>query len=144
MRQDRLNRAVKEIQASIDEDEGAVFSEKVIREFNEPQNVGRMNDPDGCAEVQGPCGDTMEFYLHIRRGIVESVLFYTDGCGPTIACGSMLTRMVKGKNIGEIELIGSEDLIKALGGLPEVHAHCASLAVHTMIQALRNYQRKVE
>jgi len=139
---DRFGQMAQELQDQVQADEEMDFSKAVVREYMDPQNVGRMNDPDGFAEVLGPCGDTMEFYIQVRNGIAENVLFYTDGCGPTIACGSMLTKMAKGKSIGELELIGSEDLEKALGGLPEAHTHCAGLAVHTMIRALRNYQSR--
>ena len=41
----------------------------------------------------------MEFYLKINRKTITEVQFMTDGCAPTIACGSMLTKMVKNKTL---------------------------------------------
>jgi hypothetical protein len=35
----------------------------------EPDNMGRMNDPDGAAYIKGICGDSMEMYLVIEDGI---------------------------------------------------------------------------
>jgi nitrogen fixation NifU-like protein len=61
----------------------------------------------------------------------------TDGCGATIACGSMLTSMIKGKSLDEAEAITEDDLIAALGGLPEENLHCAHLAIITLRDALK-------
>jgi nitrogen fixation NifU-like protein len=66
-------------------------------------------------------------------------MFMTDGCGATIACGSMITTMVKGIGIEDVMDIADEDLIKALEGLPDENLHCAALAVGTLHKALRGY-----
>ena len=122
----------------------SAFSEKVMREAADPKNVGRLNEPDGFAEVTGECGDTVEMYMVFRDGKAEMVRFYTDGCGPTIACGSATARMAEGKGIGEIELISWEDIAEELDGLPDSHVHCARLAARALTLALRNYQEKLE
>lgn len=114
------------------------YSEEVIRHANEPRNVGRMSQPDGCGMITGPCGDTMEFYIKVRGEIIDEILFMTDGCGPTIACGSMATTMVKGMSLGEARKIGDEELDRVLGGLPPDHKHCAKLATDSLHQAIDN------
>ena len=124
------------IQKEIEAEEKALFSKKVIKEFREPKNVGRMSKPDAFGIITGPCGDTMEIYLTIKEDKVADVLFMTDGCGPTIACGSMLTKMVKGRALEDVEKIANKDLVDALGGLPEENMHCAKLAVDTLKKAL--------
>ena len=63
----------------------------------EPVNLGRMNDPSGSAWIKGLCGDTMEMYLSINEGTITDARFFTDGCAPTHACGSLVTRLVKGR-----------------------------------------------
>ncbi|MCK4613225.1 MAG: iron-sulfur cluster assembly scaffold protein, partial [Thermoplasmata archaeon] len=70
------------------------------------------------------------------------VLFMTDGCGPSIACGSMLTQMVKEKDVWDIEKITNKDLVYALEGLPDENLHCAKLAVDTLKEALRSWDAK--
>jgi NifU-like protein involved in Fe-S cluster formation len=62
----------------------------------------------------------------------------TDGCGATIACGSMLTKMVRSKTLSEAAEITHEDLLTALDGMPEGHEHCAKLAVKTLRQTIIN------
>jgi NifU-like protein involved in Fe-S cluster formation len=81
----------------------------------------------------------MEFYMKFHDGKIEDVTFLTDGCGATIACGSMLTSMIKGYNVEEAGKISPDDLITALGGLPKDNLHCAALAVGTLRKAIRNF-----
>ena len=131
-----FERWVAALQQALLEREREIFSEKVLEEAHQPQNVGIMLDPDGHALLCGPCGDVMEMFLRVRDSRIEIAAFMTDGCGPTVACGSMLTRMVQGKRLEEAAAIEAADLIIALDGLPPEHVHCATLAVHTLRQAI--------
>jgi nitrogen fixation NifU-like protein len=131
-----LDRWVAALQRAILEREQALYSAKVLAEARQPQNMGVMLDPDGHAFVRGPCGDTMEMFLRVQDSRIEVAAFMTDGCGPTVACGSVLTRMVQGKSLEEVAAIEAADVITALDGLPPEHVHCATLAVDTMCQAV--------
>ena len=115
------------------------YSEKVIDHALNPRNAGVMHDFSGYATVTGPCGDTMEIWLNIRNGIIAGATFMTDGCGTTIAAGSMVTEMVKGQPVGEALKIGQQDILTALDGLPEESQHCALLAANTLMEAVRDY-----
>jgi nitrogen fixation NifU-like protein len=81
----------------------------------------------------------MEIYLRFQGERIKEVSFMTDGCGPTLACGSMLTSMVRGFTLEEASAIRPEDLIAALDGLPEGSQHCAELAVSTLQNAIFNW-----
>ena len=135
-----FHRMVEEIQSWITQQERALYSEQVIEEYHHPKNVGRTSEPDAVGIVHGWCGDTMEIYLRINdRRIVEAT-FMTDGCGPTVACGSKLTTMIQGMSIGKAGELTKDDLLTALDGLPEESVHCAELAVNTLQEALANYR----
>jgi len=129
---------VEEIQRQIIEDERATYSQKVIEEYYNPKNLGRMSDPDAVGIVQGWCGDTMEIYLRMNSSRIEEATFMTDGCGPTVACGSKLTAMVRGMSLGKAFQVTQHDLVAALDGLPEESLHCAELAVSTLREAIAN------
>ena len=131
-------RWVAALQQAIIEQERALFSEAVLREARHPQNMTVMPEPDGHALVRGPCGDTMEIFLRIHNSQIETAAFMTDGCGPTVACGSMLTCMVQGKSLEEAGTLEAAELIIALDGLPPEHIHCATLAVDTLQEAMKN------
>ncbi len=71
------------------------------------------SDCSGHARITGPCGDTMEFWVQVRDGVVEQASFTTDGCAISHACGSMTTCMVEGRPLVEIEELGPEHVINA-------------------------------
>ena len=131
-----LDRIVAELQKQIMQQEQALYSAKVIEEAYHPQNLGHMAEPEAYAQVRGWCGDTMEICLRLNGERIEEARFMTDGCGPTVACGSMLTAMVQGMSLEEAGGVRPEDLIAALDGLPEESVHCAELAVTTLHQAI--------
>jgi nitrogen fixation NifU-like protein len=142
-RQKELNafdRFVAELQSKIDEREREIYSARVIETARNPRNLGRMAGPDVQAIVRGWCGDTMEMYLRLDGEWIQEATFMTDGCGPSVACGSMLTIMVQGMSLEEAGQIKPEDLIDALDGLPEESTHCAELAVTTLQEAISHWQ----
>jgi nitrogen fixation NifU-like protein len=124
------------LQETILERERALFSARVLAEARQPQNMGVMDRPDGYGLVFGSCGDTMEVFLRLNGEWIEKATFMTDGCGPTVACGSMLTQMAHGKSLAEAAAIEAADVIIALDGLPAEHVHCATLAADTLHQAI--------
>ena len=118
------------------------FSEDVVERSFDPKNVGSISDANGYAKVTGPCGDTMEIWLKVESNTIINASFRTDGCGTTYASGSMITEMVKGKTANDAQEIGQQDVLEALGGLPEEHEHCALLASNTLKAAIFNYNQE--
>ena len=131
---------VEGIQNEMDAEAEATFSKKVIEEFKNPQNVGRMSLPDAIGIITGPCGDTIEIYLKVKNKKITEIQFMTDGCGPTIACSSMITKLVKGKDIQAVQKLKETDLISALDGLPDENLHCAKLTIDTLKKSILNYK----
>jgi nitrogen fixation NifU-like protein len=141
---DRWDRVVAELQREIEEKERALYSARVLEQARNPENLGRMEAPDAHATITGWCGDTMEIYLRLNGSTIQEATFLTDGCGPSVACGNMLTTMVQGIALNTANRIDPADLILALDGLPEESAHCAELAVNTLRQAIASVPRKGE
>jgi nitrogen fixation NifU-like protein len=112
------------------------YSAKVIAELSSPSNMWRMSDPDAYGVIHGCCGDTMEIYLRLDGDRIEEATFMTDGRESAIACGSVLTKMVRGMSLEEAGKIMPEDLIAALDGLPEAKVHCANLTLNTLREAI--------
>jgi nitrogen fixation NifU-like protein len=133
---DDFDRAMAALQEQILQEARTYFSAKVVEEFYHPRNIGVMMEPDGYGSVLGPCGDTMDIYLRLDGQRIAKAAFMTDGCGATVACGSMLTQMVEGLSLAEAAAITPEGLAAALDGLPEEHTHCAVLAVQTLRTAI--------
>jgi nitrogen fixation NifU-like protein len=116
-----------------------IYSEAAVEHGMNPRNLGDLEDADGFARLTGPCGDTMSIWLKINGETIINTSFMTDGCGTTIASGSMVTEMAKGKSIGEARKISQQDVLDALGGLPEESKHCALLAANTFKEAIKDY-----
>lgn len=121
------------------EESGNALSKMVIDHATNPRDAGSMDDADAYASVLGSCGDNMEMWLKAKDGGVKDVAFWTDGCGATIACGSMATEMAKGKTLGEALAISAEFITRSLGGLPDDHVHCAGLASLTLKKTIIEY-----
>jgi NifU-like protein involved in Fe-S cluster formation len=133
-----FDRLAEMLQAKIDAIESEVFSATVVRECKYPRNVGRMENPDAFAKV-GTVGESIELHLRFdEEGKVAEALFNTDGCGATIASGSMLTQMVKGKTREMLERLTVDDLMASLEGLPPEQKHCAELSMEALRTALKN------
>jgi len=129
----------KELEQSVMEDMRKVYSEKTIDHFLNPRNLGKIPAPDGFASMTGLHGNTMQIYLRIKDSKVMNASFWTDGCGCSIASGSTVTDLAKGKTALEAQKITQQDILDALEGLPEADLHCALLAANTLKEAIKDY-----
>jgi nitrogen fixation NifU-like protein len=116
-----------------------VYTDTTIDHAMDPRNMEELEGADAKAVFTGPCGDTVVFWIKGSGGELEQVNFRSDGGGSSVASGSMITEMARGKTVGEALEIGQEEVLKALGGLPMDHEHCALLAVKGLEAALEVY-----
>jgi nitrogen fixation NifU-like protein len=103
-----------------------------------PRNLGTIEAPDGEATLSGICEDTVRIQFRLQGDRIEEIRFMTNGCGATLACGSMATEWARGKTLGEAMKVSAQQLIEALGGLPIESTHCAYLAANTLKAAARD------
>ena len=121
-----------------------MYSEKVMDHFQNPRNMGEIEDASGVGTVgNAKCGDIMRIYLDIDENqIIRDVKFKTFGCGAAVATSSMATELVKGKPIQEAMKITNSAVAEALDGLPPVKMHCSLLAEEAIHAALWDYAEK--
>ena len=100
---------------------------------------GRMNDPTGAGVIQGPCGDTMEFYIVVRNEVVEDVKFHTDGCANTRSCGRAVARRALDRKVTDALSISAGEIIRSGECEPLADRHCAILAVSALYRAIADY-----
>jgi nitrogen fixation NifU-like protein len=121
-------------------DPWSLYNDKVMEHFRNPRNVGEMENPDGVGRVGDPvCGDVMELYIKVKDGIIVDAKFKTFGCAAAIATSSMVTDLVKGKNVEEALKISNKAVVEALNGLPPAKVHCSVLAEDALKSAIENY-----
>ena len=119
------------------------YSQKVMEHFQNPRNVGVIDEPDGVGHVGNPvCGDIMELYIKVQDNVIIDAKFKTFGCGAAIATSSMVTELVKGKTVNEALKISNHAVAQALGGLPSVKMHCSVLAEEALRSAIDDYRKK--
>lgn len=108
-----------------------------------PKNLGPLNAANGRAKGIGTCGDSLQIYLRVENATIRDIGHVPKGCVYTVASGSALTELARGKSLDDVLKITPEDVATELGGLPEDHMHCAVLAVNTLGEAIEDYYQRV-
>jgi nitrogen fixation NifU-like protein len=141
MTPDDIDKWVEQIQKEIDEETIERYNEYIYELIKKPKNWGKPDDSEISVwhAYEGPCGDTMQFFLNIQDGKIIKARFITDGCGATIAAGCQTTIMIEGKTLEYARTLKPNNIDGALGGLPDDHKHCAELAIRTLTRALEKY-----
>ena len=125
----------------------SLYSKKVTDHFRHPRNMGEIRNPDGVGTSGSPiCGDVLRLFIKIEKkgkeNFIKEAKFQTLGCGAAIATSSILTTMIKGKSLKEVEKINNKEITKTLGGLPPAKLHCSVLASQALEKAIENYLSK--
>jgi nitrogen fixation NifU-like protein len=119
-----------------------MYSPQLLDHFQNPRNAGDLPDADATVEIENPvCGDVIRLSLKFDAGRIAEIRFKTKGCVPSMACGSALTEMVLGKTSEEACRVTREDLVRAVGGLPQASSHAAQLALDALGAALAKVKR---
>jgi nitrogen fixation NifU-like protein len=130
---------VDKLQEQIFEETREVYGEEVFNRWQNPKFMGRMTNASCVGRLTGSCGDRMEIYLRITNDKVEEASFFTEGCGASVACGSVVAELATGKDLEEASQIGGDTVLMVLGGLPEEENHCAFLAAETLLAAIHQW-----
>ncbi len=119
------------------------YSDIVLDHFENPRNVGELASPDAVVRLEHPvCGDIMSLAVKLSDGRIGEVRFRTRGCVASIAAGSCLTEMIAGKSLAEAGALKREQLVEALGGLPNASIHATHLAMDALAQVLSKLQKE--
>ncbi len=120
-----------------------MYNEKVLSVFQNPQNVGEIENASGIGRVgNAKCGDIMEVQLKIENDVIVDAKFRTFGCAAAIASSSVATTMIIGKTVEEALKIKNADVVEALEGLPPQKIHCSVLAEEAIALAIEDYRKK--
>ncbi len=120
------------------------YTDIVLDHFMCPRNAGVINDANGEGKFGDPdCGDALEIYIRVKNNLIDDISFLVFGCPASVATSSMVTVLVKGKTLEEALKITEDDIIQALGGLPENKKHCSNLGVKALKNAIEDYYKKL-
>jgi len=119
------------------------YSETVLDHFEHPRNVGELPSADAEVRLEHPvCGDIMSLAVKLSGGRIDQVRYRTRGCVASIAAGSCLTEMLQGKSLAEAAALRREQLLDALGGLPNASVHATHLAMDALAELLSKLANK--
>jgi nitrogen fixation NifU-like protein len=122
--------------------EPIVYTAKAMEHFRNPRNVGQLEKPDGSGNFGDPsCGDYIEVTIRVdeQGESLSDVKFLIHGCAGAIATSSVMTELAIGKTLNEALSLTDDDIIQALGGLPQRKKHCSLLGLQALQQAIGDY-----
>lgn len=125
-----------------------MYTEKVMKHFHSPVNMGKIDDADGIGKVGNmACGDMMYMYIKVSQNkhgedIIKDIKFQTFGCVAAIATSSAVTEMVKGQLLEDALKVKNTDIMETLMGLPPIKVHCSVLATEALADAIYDYYKK--
>jgi NifU-like protein involved in Fe-S cluster formation len=116
-----------------------MYSQQLLDYFEHPRNAGDVSNPHADVQLENPaCGDILRLSFRVENGVITAVGFRAKGCVPAMGCASALTELIKGKTLDEARKTKREDVIHAVGGLPEASTHAGHLAIDALQLALKN------
>ena len=117
-------------------------SRRALEYFRNRINLGKIENADASLSYTGSCGETMDLYLELERGLIKDVKFRYDGCAGVACCGSAVCELAKGKTLLEAKNITQEDILNYLKALPVEDFDCPLLAVETLKKVIEGYEDK--
>jgi nitrogen fixation NifU-like protein len=122
-----------------------MYTPEVLDHFEHPRNAGVVADADATVQIENPaCGDVLKLTLKLSGDRIEEIRFLAKGCVSSMACGSALTELVRGKTVRQAMELAREQLVSAVGGLPPASMHASHLAMDALRAALERLACKVK
>src|SRR3954462_4420449 len=139
----------------------ALYQEMILDHYRRPRNKGTLENADASVEMKNPlCGDEITLQVSFDAEGVADLKFTGTGCSISQASASMMTQLIKGKSVEEIEVLrtrfrdlilgdqtaaGDERLgsLRALSGVVRFpgRVKCALLAWNALENALGQEKR---
>ena len=84
----------------------ALYQELILDHYRRPRNKGTLENADASAEMKNPlCGDEITLHVAFSPNGVGDLRFSGRGCSISQASASMMTQLVKGKDVSEINAL---------------------------------------
>ena len=83
-----------------------LYQEIILDHSKNPQNFGILNQYTCTAEGNNPmCGDSLTVYVNIENNIISDVSYRARGCAISVASASIMSKIIKGKTIEEVDIL---------------------------------------
>jgi len=119
-----------------------VYSRQIAEHIAKPRNVGELENPSGIGDVTNEvCLDRIKLTVRVEGERLTDARVKASGCPPTIAAASVLSELIIGRSLQELQILSRKDITAALGHLPPAKAHCAVLAIDALRAAIAEFER---
>ncbi|UYP47543.1 hypothetical protein NEF87_003828 [Candidatus Lokiarchaeum ossiferum] len=138
---DEFDDLVNDLQNQVNQKDQADFSPYALSLAQNPYHNMKLDpEPDVYIhEWQGPCGDSVCWYLKIVDNFIQEAYFSTNGCMTAIIASSQTAKMVHHQYIADVRKLTHEQVLHALGKFPEADHHCITLALNSLNLTLNLY-----
>ena len=135
-------------------DISGLYQEVILDHAKSPRNFGVLEQYTCTAEGNNPmCGDQLTVYVDIKDGVVSDVSYRARGCAISIASASIMSSMIKGRTLEEVNILfdkfhklctGQEveddddiDRLRVLSGVSKfpTRVKCATMSWHAVKEA---------
>lgn len=123
-------------------DDFELMMENILDHYKNPRNYGDLKEPDARAKDSNPlCGDVVEISVKFDgKEKIRDIRFKGKGCAISQASASMLTELVKGKDLEDVIKLSKDDILGMLGmELGPVRIKCALLSLKVLKTAVYGY-----
>ena len=134
-----------------------LYQEVILDHSKNPCNFGVLEQYTCTAEGNNPmCGDRLTVYVDIKDDVVSDVSFQARGCAISVASASIMSTIIKGKTIEEVNVLfdkfnalctGKEveddddtERLRVLSGVSKfpTRVKCATMSWHAVREACTN------
>ncbi|WP_062354589.1 Fe-S cluster assembly sulfur transfer protein SufU [Bacillus kwashiorkori] len=137
----------------------SLYRQVIMDHYKKPRNKGVLDNSDLTIDMNNPtCGDRIRLTMNLEGDKVSDVKFEGEGCSISMASASMMTQLIKGKDVETAlklshifsEMIQGNDYednldlgdIEALQGVSQFPARikCATLAWKAMEKGIHQHE----
>ena len=134
-----------------------LYQEIILDHSKNPKNLGVLDRYTCTAEGNNPmCGDQLTVYVNVKDNIVSDVSYRARGCAISVASASIMSQMIKGKTLEEVNILFDkfhrlcmgEDIeededtetLQALSGVSKfpTRVKCATMSWHAVKEAIHD------
>jgi nitrogen fixation protein NifU and related proteins len=140
-----------------------LYQEVILDHYKRPRNFGPLEGADHKADGHNPlCGDRVTIYIVMDQDVIRDIRFEGEGCAISTASASLMTEILQGKTLAEVEALFGEfhemltgdpsqpanpaqGKLAVFSGVREFPARvkCATLSWHTLQAALKEQKEPI-
>lgn len=110
------------------------YRDYILDHYKNPRNFRKLLEYDYYGkEVNEMCGDALELFVKMNKGIIDQISFQGEGCAISQASMSMLTEYLTGKSVEDLLEINEDKILDFFGGnIAPGRLKCALLSLSVL------------